>query len=315
MRHLIDSLDLSVAEIQEILDLADRIAADPAAYAHCADGKILATLFYEPSTRTRLSFETAMLNLGGRTLGFAGAEQCSATKGETVADTARVISCYADIIAMRHPKEGAPLRASMYSKIPVINAGDGGHNHPTQTMIDLLTIRQRKGRLDHLKVGFCGDLKFGRTVHSLVNSLVRYPGNEFYFISPEELKVPDYLVEDTLKPANAPYHEVTGLEDTLPELDVLYMTRVQKERFFNEEDYIRLKDIYILDQEKLNLAKADMPVLHPLPRVDEIATEVDADPRAAYFQQVLNGKFIRMALILSLLDLTDPVTGKKVLVC
>lgn len=315
MRHLIDSLDLSVAETQEILDLADRIAADPAAYAHCADGKILATLFYEPSTRTRLSFETAMLNLGGRTLGFAGAEQCSATKGETVADTARVISCYADIIAMRHPKEGAPLRASMYSKIPVINAGDGGHNHPTQTMIDLLTIRQRKGRLDHLKVGFCGDLKFGRTVHSLVNSLVRYPGNEFYFISPEELKVPDYLVEDTLKPANAPYHEVTGLEDTLPELDVLYMTRVQKERFFNEEDYIRLKDIYILDQEKLNLAKADMPVLHPLPRVDEIATEVDADSRAAYFQQVLNGKFIRMALILSLLDLTDPVTGKKVLVC
>ena len=315
MRHLIDSLDLSVAETQEILDLADRIAGDPAAYAHCADGKILATLFYEPSTRTRLSFETAMLNLGGRTLGFAGAEQCSATKGETVADTARVISCYADIIAMRHPKEGAPLRASMYSKIPVINAGDGGHNHPTQTMIDLLTIRQRKGRLDHLKVGFCGDLKFGRTVHSLVNSLVRYSGIEFYFISPEELKVPDYLVEDTLKPTKTPYHEVISLEDTLPRLDVLYMTRVQKERFFNEEDYIRLKDIYILDQEKLNLAKADMPVLHPLPRVDEIATEVDADPRAAYFQQVLNGKFIRMALILSLLDLTDPVTGKKVLVC
>lgn len=315
MRHLIDSLDLSVAETQEILDLADRIAADPAAYAHCADGKILATLFYEPSTRTRLSFETAMLNLGGRTLGFAGVEQCSATKGETVADTARVVSCYADIIAMRHPKEGAPLRASMYSRIPVINAGDGGHNHPTQTLIDLLTIRQRKGHLDHLKIGFCGDLKFGRTVHSLVNSLVRYPGNEFYFISPEELKVPDYLVEDTLKPANAPYHEVTSLEDALPDLDVLYMTRVQKERFFNEEDYIRLKDIYILDQEKLNLAKADMPVLHPLPRVDEIAPEVDADPRAAYFQQVLNGKFIRMALILSLLDLTDPVTGKKVLVC
>lgn len=315
MRHLIDSLDLSVAETQEILDLADRIAADPAAYAHCADGKILATLFYEPSTRTRLSFETAMLNLGGRTLGFAGAEQCSATKGETVADTARVVSCYADIIAMRHPKEGAPLRASMYSKIPVINAGDGGHNHPTQTMIDLLTIRQCKGRLDHLKVGFCGDLKFGRTVHSLVNSLVRYPENEFYFISPEELKVPDYLIEDTLKPAKAIYHEVTSLEDTLPELDVLYMTRVQKERFFNEEDYIRLKDIYILDQEKLNLAKPDMPVLHPLPRVDEIATEVDNDPRAAYFQQVLNGKYIRMALILSLLGLTDPVTGKKVLSC
>lgn len=315
MRHLIDSLDLSVAETQEILDLADRIAGDSAAYAHCADGKILATLFYEPSTRTRLSFETAMLNLGGRTLGFAGAEQCSATKGETVADTARVVSCYADIIAMRHPKEGAPLRASMYSRIPVINAGDGGHNHPTQTMIDLLTIRQRKGHLDHLKIGFCGDLKFGRTVHSLVNSLVRYPGNEFYFISPEELKIPDYLVEDTLKPTHVPYHEVSSLEDTLPELDMLYMTRVQKERFFNEEDYIRLKDIYILDQEKLNLAKADMPVLHPLPRVDEIAPGVDADPRAAYFQQVLNGKFIRMALILSLLDLTDPVTGKKVLVC
>ena len=315
MRHLIDSLDLSVAETQEILDLADRIAADPVAYAHCADGKILATLFYEPSTRTRLSFETAMLNLGGKALGFAGAEQCSATKGETVADTARVVSCYADIIAMRHPKEGAPLRASMYSKIPVINAGDGGHNHPTQTMIDLLTIRQRKGHLDHLKVGFCGDLKFGRTVHSLVNSLVRYPENEFYFISPEELKVPDYLIEDTLKPAKALYHEVTSLEDTLPELDVLYMTRVQKERFFNEEDYIRLKDIYILDQEKLNLAKPDMPVLHPLPRVDEIATEVDNDPRAAYFQQVLNGKYIRMALILSLLGLTDPVTGKKVLSC
>jgi len=315
MRHLIDSLDLSVAETREILDLADRMAADPTAYAHCADGKILATLFYEPSTRTRLSFETAMLNLGGKTLGFAGAEQCSATKGETVADTARVVSCYADIIAMRHPKEGAPLRASMYSKIPVINAGDGGHNHPTQTMIDLLTIRQRKGHLDHLKVGFCGDLKFGRTVHSLVNSLVRYPENEFYFISPEELKVPDYLIEDTLKPAKALYHEVTSLEDTLPELDVLYMTRVQKERFFNEEDYIRLKDIYILDQEKLNLAKPDMPVLHPLPRVDEIATEVDNDPRAAYFQQVLNGKYIRMALILSLLGLTDPVTGKKVLSC
>ena len=315
MRHLIDSLDLSVAETREILDLADRMAADPTAYAHCADGKILATLFYEPSTRTRLSFETAMLNLGGKTLGFAGAEQCSATKGETVADTARVVSCYADIIAMRHPKEGAPLRASMYSKIPVINAGDGGHNHPTQTMIDLLTIRQRKGHLDHLKVGFCGDLKFGRTVHSLVNSLVRYSENEFYFISPEELKVPDYLIEDTLKPAKAIYHEVTSLEDTLPELDVLYMTRVQKERFFNEEDYIRLKDIYILDQEKLNLAKPDMPVLHPLPRVDEIATEVDDDPRAAYFQQVLNGKFIRMALILSLLGLTDPVTGKKVLSC
>ena len=315
MRHLIDPLDFTLEETKNLLDLADRIKQNPDAYSHVADGKRIATLFYEPSTRTRLSFESAMLSLGGQVIGFAGAEMSSASKGETVADTSRVVSCYADIIAMRHPKEGAPLVASMYSSIPVINAGDGGHNHPTQTMIDLLTIRQRKGRLDHLKVGFCGDLKFGRTVHSLVNSLVRYSGNEFYFISPEELKVPDYLVEDTLKPTKTPYHEVISLEDTLPRLDVLYMTRVQKERFFNEEDYIRLKDIYILDQEKLNLAKADMPVLHPLPRVDEIATEVDADPRAAYFQQVLNGKFIRMALILSLLDLTDPVTGKKVLVC
>ena len=313
MRHLIDSLDLSVAETQEILDLADRIAADSAAYAHCADGKILATLFYEPSTRTRLSFETAMLNLGGRTLGFAGAEQCSATKGETVADTARVVSCYADIIAMRHPKEGAPLRASMYSRIPVINAGDGGHNHPTQTMIDLLTIRQRKGHLDHLKIGFCGDLKFGRTVHSLVNSLVRYPGNEFYFISPEELKIPDYLVEDTLKPTNVPYHEVSSLEDTLPELDMLYITRVQKERFFNEEDYLRLKGCYALDEKLLQAAPPTMPVLHPLPRIDEIKPDVDNDPRAAYFDQVHNGVYIRMAIILALLGIPDPLTGKKVL--
>ena len=303
MRHMIDSLDLSVAETQEILDLADRIAGDSAAYAHCADGKILATLFYEPSTRTRLSFETAMLNLGGRTLGFAGAEQCSATKGETVADTARVVSCYADIIAMRHPKEGAPLRASMYSRIPVINAGDGGHNHPTQTMIDLLTIRQRKGHLDHLKIGFCGDLKFGRTVHSLVNSLVRYPGNEFYFISPEELKIPDYLVEDTLKPTNVPYHEVSSLEDTLPELDMLYMTRVQKERFFNEEDYVRLKDFYILTKAKMELAPEDMIVLHPLPRVNEISVEVDDDPRAVYFKQAQYAVYVRMALILTLLEI------------
>ena len=315
MRHFIEPNSFSRNEQLALLDLADRMEANPAPYAHLCDGRILATLFYEPSTRTRLSFEAAMLNLGGHVLGFPSETVSSASKGESVADTIRVVSCYADIIAMRHPKEGAPLRASMYSRIPVINAGDGGHNHPTQTMIDLLTIRQRKGHLDHLKIGFCGDLKFGRTVHSLVNSLVRYPGNEFYFISPEELKIPDYLVEDTLKPTNVPYHEVSSLEDTLPELDMLYMTRVQKERFFNEEDYIRLKDIYILDQEKLNLAKADMPVLHPLPRVDEIAPGVDADPRAAYFQQVLNGKFIRMALILSLLDLTDPVTGKKVLVC
>ena len=315
MRHLIDPLDFTLAETNDILDFADRIGQNRSAYAHIADGKKLATLFYEPSTRTRLSFESAMLSLGGQTLGFAGAEQSSATKGETVADTARVISCYADIIAMRHPKEGAPLRASMYATVPVINAGDGGHNHPSQTLIDLLTIRQRKGRLDHLTVGFCGDLKFGRTVHSLVNSLVRYPGNQFYFISPEELRVPGYLIDDTLKPAQTPYHEVTSLEETLPKLDVLYMTRVQKERFFNEEDYIRLKGTYILTREKLQAAMADMPVLHPLPRVDEITADVDTDSRAAYFQQVQNGVYIRMALIASLLGLEDPLTGKKVLPC
>ena len=315
MRHLIDPLDFTLEETNNILDFADRIGQNRSAYAHIADGKKLATLLYEPSTRTRLSFESAMLSLGGQTLGFAGAEQSSATKGETVADTARVISCYADIIAMRHPKEGAPLRASMYATVPVINAGDGGHNHPSQTLIDLLTIRQRKGRLDHLTVGFCGDLKFGRTVHSLVNSLVRYPGNQFYFISPEELRVPGYLIDDTLKPSQTPYHEVTSLEETLPKLDVLYMTRVQKERFFNEEDYIRLKGTYILTREKLQAAKPDMPVLHPLPRVDEITADVDNDSRAAYFQQVQNGVYIRMALIASLLGLEDPLTGKKVLPC
>ena len=315
MRHLIDPLDFTLEETNDILDFADRIGQNRSAYAHIADGKKLATLFYEPSTRTRLSFESAMLSLGGQTLGFAGAEQSSATKGETVADTARVISCYADIIAMRHPKEGAPLRASMYATVPVINAGDGGHNHPSQTLIDLLTIRQRKGRLDHLTVGFCGDLKFGRTVHSLVNSLVRYPGNQFYFISPEELRVPGYLIDDTLKPSQTPYHEVTSLEETLPKLDVLYMTRVQKERFFNEEDYIRLKGTYILTREKLQAAKPDMPVLHPLPRVDEITADVDNDRRAVYFQQVQNGVYIRMALIASLLGLEDPLTGKKVLPC
>ncbi len=313
MRHLISPLDLTEEETTRILDLADRIGSHKEAYAHLAEGKQLATLFYEPSTRTRLSFESAMLSLGGQTLGFAGAEQCSATKGETVADTARVVSCYADIIAMRHPKEGAPLCASMYATIPVINAGDGGHYHPTQTLIDLLTIRQRKGRLDHLTVGFCGDLKFGRTVHSLVNSLVRYPGNEFYFISPEELRIPDYMIERTLKPSHSTYREVSDLEETLPKLDVLYMTRVQKERFFNEEDYIRLKDTYILNKEKLELASSDMPVLHPLPRVDEISVDVDSDPRAAYFQQVQNGKYVRMALILALLEITDPLTGEKVL--
>lgn len=315
MRHLIDPLDFTLEETLKILNLADRISANPSAYSHVADGKKLATLFYEPSTRTRLSFESAMLNLGGQTLGFAGAEQSSATKGETVADTARVVSCYADIIAMRHPKEGAPFRASVYSGVPIINAGDGGHNHPTQTLIDMMTIRQRKGRLDHLTVGFCGDLKFGRTVHSLVNSLVRYPDNQFYFISPSELCVPEYLIEDTLKPAKVPYHEVDDLEDTLPKLDVLYMTRVQKERFFNEEDYVRLKGTYMLTKEKLELAPADMPVLHPLPRVDEISLDVDSDKRAAYFQQVQNGVYVRMALIMALLDIPDPVTGEEVLSC
>ena len=315
MKHLIEPADLTDAETLAVLNLADRIAANPGAYAHAAERKKLATLFYEPSTRTRLSFESAMLNLGGQTLGFSGADQSSATKGETVADTARVVSCYADIIAMRHPKEGAPLRASMYAKVPVINAGDGGHNHPTQTLIDLMTIRQRLGRLDHLTVGFCGDLKFGRTVHSLVNSLVRFPGNRFYFISPEELKVPDYLVEDTLNPCGVEYHEVRSLEETLSKLDVLYMTRVQKERFFNEEDYIRLKGVYTLNTAKLALAKQTMPVLHPLPRVDEIAPDVDSDPRAAYFDQVQNGVYVRMALILALLGIPDPVTGEKVLEC
>ena len=315
MRSLIDIIDLTVEEIDDLIATANDIIANPDKYAEKCHRKKLATLFFEPSTRTRLSFEAAMLELGGSVIGFSGASNSSASKGESVSDTVRVVGCYADIIAMRHPKEGAPMIASMRSPVPIINAGDGGHNHPTQTLADLLTIQREKGSFENLTIGMCGDLKFGRTVHSLVNSLVRYPGNEFYFISPEELKVPEYLIEDTLKPAKAPYHEVSSLEETLPELDVLYMTRVQKERFFNEEDYIRLKDIYILDQEKLNLAKANMPVLHPLPRVDEIAPEVDADPRAAYFQQVLNGKFIRMALILSLLDLTDPVTGKKVFLC
>ena len=315
MRHLIDPMDFTDKETLMVLDLADRIAANPSQYSHVAEGKKLATLFYEPSTRTRLSFESAMLSLGGTTLGFSGADQSSATKGETVADTARVVSCYADIIAMRHPKEGAPLRASMFSRVPVINAGDGGHNHPTQTLIDLMTIRQRKNRLDHLTIGFCGDLKFGRTVHSLVNSLVRYPDNQFYFISPEELRIPDYLIEDTLKPTATPYQEVTSLEDTLPKLDVLYMTRVQKERFFNEEDYIRLKGIYTLTADKLQLASNNMPVLHPLPRVDEISIDVDMDKRAAYFDQVQNGVYVRMALIMALLGLTDPQTGKEVVLC
>ena len=313
MRHLMSPLDLSVEELDKLLTLANDIEKNPKKYAHACDGKKVATLFYEPSTRTRLSFETAMLNLGGSVIGFSSADSSSAAKGESVSDTIRVISCFADICAMRHPKEGAPLCASMYATIPVINAGDGGHYHPTQTLIDLLTIRQRKGRLDHLTVGFCGDLKFGRTVHSLVNSLVRYPGNEFYFISPEELRIPDYMIERTLKPSHSTYREVSDLEETLPKLDILYMTRVQKERFFNEEDYIRLKDTYILNKEKLELAPSDMPVLHPLPRVDEISVDVDSDPRAAYFQQVQNGKYVRMALILALLEITDPLTGEKVL--
>ena len=313
MRHLITPMDLSVEETMNILDLAERISIGPQLYKHVADGRQLATLFYEPSTRTRLSFESAMLSLGGQTLGFSSAAQSSASKGETVADTARVVSCYADIIAMRHPKEGAPLVASMYSSIPVINAGDGGHNHPTQTLIDLMTIRQLKGHLDNITIGFCGDLKFGRTVHSLVNSLVRYKNNRFYFISPDELKVPAYTIEDTLKPYNSEYYEVSNLEETLPKLDVLYMTRVQKERFFSEDEYLRLKDTYILNREKLNLAKPDMPVLHPLPRVDEISTDVDDDNRAAYFKQVQNGKYVRMAVIMALLEITDPLTGQKVL--
>lgn len=313
MRHLINPQDFTKEESTRILNLADCISANKPAYSHVATGKKLATLFYEPSTRTRLSFESAMLSLGGQTLGFSNADQSSATKGETIADTARVVSCYADIIAMRHPKEGAPFQASLYSKVPIINAGDGSHNHPTQTLIDMLTIRQKVKRLEHLTIGFCGDLKFGRTVHSLVNALVQYPDNTFYFISPEELKVPNYLIKDTLKPANTKYYEVTNLENTLPKLDVLYMTRVQKERFFNEEDYIRLKGSYILTEEKLKLASSDMPILHPLPRVDEIALEVDNDKRAAYFDQVQNGVYIRMAIIMALLDIPDPLTGKRVL--
>ena len=310
MRHLIDPLDFTQQEITTLLDLADRIHDDPAAYQDVATHKKLATLFYEPSTRTRLSFESAMLRLGGKTLGFAGAQLSSASKGETVEDTARVVSNYADVIAMRHPKEGAPLRASQYARVPVINAGDGGHAHPSQTMIDLMTIRQRKGRLDHLTIGFCGDLKFGRTVHSLIKSLSRLPGMKFVLISPEELRVPDYIISEILEPNNIPYVETRSMEEALPNLDVLYMTRVQRERFFNEEDYIRLKNSYVLTKEKLALAPADMPVLHPLPRVNEITLDVDDDPRAAYFDQVQNGVYMRMALIMTLLGLKDPKTGE-----
>ena len=315
MRHLIDPLDFTKEETQKLLDLADRIHDDPEAYQDVADHKRLATLFYEPSTRTRLSFESAMLRLGGKVLGFPDAGVSSASKGETVADTIRIISCYADIAAMRHPKEGAPLRASLYSKIPVINAGDGGHSHPTQTLLDMMTIRRRKGRLDNLTIGFCGDLKFGRTVHSLIKSLARYDNVKFVLISPEELRVPDYIINEVLEPRGIPYIETRNLEGALPDLDILYMTRVQRERFFNEEDYIRLRDSYILTAEKLNLAPADMAVLHPLPRVNEITLDVDDDPRAAYFAQAQNGVYVRMALIMTLLGLKDPKTGEVAFEC
>lgn len=302
MKHLISPLDLSVSELDDILDLAENIIQDPKKYADVCHGKKLATLFYEPSTRTRLSFEAAMLNLGGSVLGFSSADSSSAAKGESVADTIRVISGYADICAMRHPKEGAPLVASKYSSIPVINAGDGGHNHPTQTLTDLLTMKQLKGRLNNLTVGLCGDLKFGRTVHSLINALVRYENISFVLISPEELRIPNYIREEVLDANNITYKEVNVLEEVLPELDMLYMTRVQKERFFNEEDYIRLKDSFILDKKKMEYAKPDMLVLHPLPRVNEISTDIDDDPRAVYFKQAQFGVYVRMALMMKLLE-------------
>jgi aspartate carbamoyltransferase len=304
MRHLLNPLDLSVKEIDAILAVARQIEVDPKKFSHVCDGKKLATLFYEPSTRTRLSFEAAMLNLGGSVLGFHSADSSSASKGESVADTIRVISCYADIAAMRHPKEGAPLVASQYSRIPVINAGDGGHQHPTQTLTDLMTIRSLSGRLNHLTVGLCGDLKFGRTVHSLINALSRYEDIRFVLISPPELRVPEYIREDVLSAKNIEFKEVGDLDSAMPELDILYMTRVQRERFFNEEDYIRLKDSYILDKKKLKLAKENMYILHPLPRVNEISVEVDNDPRAAYFKQAQYGVYVRMALIMNLLGVT-----------
>ena len=303
MRHLMSPLDFSVEELNDILDLANDIEANPKKYAHACDGMKLATLFFEPSTRTRLSHEAAMMNLGGNVLGFSSADSSSASKGETVADTVRMVSCYADIIAMRHPKEGAPMVASRYSSVPIINAGDGGHQHPTQTLTDLLTIRSLGGRLDNLTIGLCGDLKFGRTVHSLIHALVRYSNIKFILISPEELRLPGYIRKEVLDRENIPYEEVERLEDALPQLDVLYMTRVQKERFFNEEDYIRMKDFYILDAAKMELAPEHMLVLHPLPRVNEIAVEVDDDPRAAYFKQAQYGVYVRMALILTLLGI------------
>ena len=302
MRHLMNPLDFSVEELDKLFNLASDIEANPAKYAHICEGKKLATCFYEPSTRTRLSFEAAMLNLGGQVLGFSDAASSSATKGESVSDTIRIISCYADICAMRHPKEGAPMVAASRSGIPVINAGDGGHQHPTQTLTDLLTIRSLKGRLGNFTIGLCGDLKFGRTVHSLINALIRYPDIRFIFISPPELKVPDYIT-DMLTEKKIAYEEVIRLEDCMPDLDLLYMTRVQKERFFNEEDYVRLKDFYMLDKDKLSAAREDMLILHPLPRVNEISVEVDDDPRAVYFRQAKYGVYVRMALILTLLEL------------
>lgn len=301
MRSLIDILELDVNEIKELIDKANDIIANPAKYSEKCRGKKLATLFFEPSTRTRLSFEAAMYELGGNVLGFSEAQSSSAAKGESIADTAKTTSCYADIIAMRHPKEGAPLVAAMNASIPVINAGDGGHNHPTQTLTDLLTIQREKGRLNNLTVGFCGDLKFGRTVHSLINALSRYENIKFVLVSPEELKLPSY-VKETLKKNSLEYVQTTDLDSVMPELDILYMTRVQRERFFNEEDYLRLKDSYILRPERLNTAKTDLAIMHPLPRVNEISVEIDNDPRACYFKQVLNGKYIRMALILKLLE-------------
>lgn len=302
MRHLMSPLDFSTTELDALFDLANDIERNLPKYAHACDGKILATCFYEPSTRTRLSFESAMLNLGGQVLGFSDANSSSASKGESVADTIRVISCFADICAMRHPKEGAPMVAASHSDIPVINAGDGGHQHPTQTLTDLLTIRSLKGRLNNFTIGLCGDLKFGRTVHSLINALVRYENIKFVFISPEELRVPDYITE-MLTEKGIEYKEAIRLEEIMPELDLLYMTRVQRERFFNEEDYVRLKDFYILNRDKMMLAKPDMLVLHPLPRVNEISVEVDNDPRAVYFKQVQYGVYVRMALILTLLGI------------
>ena len=303
MKHLLSPLDLSVTELEDLLNLARDISKDPKKYSHVCDGKKLATLFYEPSTRTRLSFEAAMLNLGGSVLGFSSANSSSASKGESVADTIRVISCYADICAMRHPKEGAPMVAASKSSIPVINAGDGGHQHPTQTLTDLMTIRELRGSLDNFTIGLCGDLKFGRTVHSLINSLVRYKNVKFVLISPKELRIPDYIRDDVLKANNAEFVEMENLEDAMPELNILYMTRVQRERFFSEDEYLRMKDFYILDKSKMALAKEDMYVLHPLPRVNEISVDIDDDPRAAYFKQVQYGVYIRMALILTLLGI------------